>query len=142
MHYRFSRRTVLLGTLLLPAVLPAAIRIVRVEMGSVKNDDDQIVGPTTVFAPDTPMIYCTWRSEGLKVGLSVRGVWIAENVGSVAPPNYKIAEKAITTLVANQGYFSLSKPNNGFPVGKYRLEIFIGNELLRTVPFNVLPRST
>ena len=43
-------------------------------------------------------------------------------------------------MIANEGYFSLSKPNNGFPVGKYRLEIYMGNDLLKTIIFTVKPK--
>ena len=52
-------------------------------------------------------------------------------------PDYKIDEAAAKVLIANEGYFSLSKPNSGFPVGKYRLEIYMGKDLLKTVPFTV-----
>jgi len=72
-----------------------------------------------------------------KVLTQLRGVWIAEDVGKVAPPNYKIDEATRAVPFANEGSFSLSKPSDGFPPGKYRLEIYIGNDLMKTVPFTV-----
>jgi hypothetical protein len=120
-----------------PSALAADARITKVEMGTSVTDDDEIEDPTTTFAPSTPKIYCVWKSDGVVVGTTLRGVWIAEDVGKVAPPNYKIDEASLTVAVANQGSFSLSKPNNGFPVGKYRLEIYFGKALLKTVPFTV-----
>jgi len=68
---------------------------------------------------------------------ALRGVWIDEDAGNVAPPDYKIDEASLTVAVANQGNFSLSKPNKGFPVGKCRFEIYFGDKLLKTVPFTV-----
>jgi hypothetical protein len=120
-----------------PTLFAAAARITTAQTGTGKTDNYEIVNPSTEFAPNTPAIYCVWRAEGLKLGAAMRGVWIAEDVGKVAPPNYKIDEAAARTLIANQGYFWLSKPNNGFPVGKYRLEIYMGTDLLKTVPFTV-----
>jgi hypothetical protein len=118
-------------------LLSAAVRITQAQMGTGKTDDYKIVNPTTEFTPTTPSIFCVWRADGLKIGAAMRGVWIAEDVGKVAPPNYKIDEAAVKAIVANEGYFSLSKPTHGFPVGKYRLEIYSGPDLVKTVPFTV-----
>src|SRR5579871_4257122 len=118
MTQRFQTRKMFLGTLvcLATGALPlcAAIHITKVQMGTGKTDNYEIVNPATEFVPGTPAIYCVWRSEGLKIGASMRGVWIAEDVGKVAPPDHKIDEATVKALVANEGYFSLSKPNNGF----------------------------
>ena len=99
----------------------------------------EIINPTNVFSPDTPMIYCAWKTQGLKAGTNVRGVWIAEDVGNAAKPNFKIDEATFTPPmgVASAGSFALNKPNKGFPVGKYRLEIYLGSTLAKTVPFTV-----
>ncbi len=83
------------------------------------------------------MIYCAWTADGLKTGTPIRGVWIAEDVGKAAPPNYKIDEATISLAFGGKGRFSLSKPNNGFPPGKYRLEIYLGKEIARTIPFTI-----
>jgi uncharacterized membrane protein len=39
--------------------------------------------------------------------------------------------------VATQGSFALNKPNTGFPVGKYRVELYLGGTLAKTLPFTV-----
>ena len=125
-------------TLSAPPAFPATnARITRAEMGTGTTDKYEVVNPTTVFAPDTPKIFCVWKAEGVKIGTQLRGVWIAVDVGKVAPPNYKIDEATLNVPFANQGSFSLSKPNNGFPAGKYRFEIYAGSDLIKTVPFTV-----
>jgi len=63
-------------------------------MDTGKTDNYEIVDPATQFAPNTPAIFRIWRAEGVKLGAPMRGVWIAEDVGKVAPPNYKIDEAA------------------------------------------------
>jgi hypothetical protein len=110
-------------------------RITKAEMGTGKTENYDIVNPATTFPADTAMIYCTWKAEGVKVGDPARGVWIAEDVGAAAPPNYKIDEASLNLPFANAGSFSVSKPTAGWPVGKYRLEIYLGKSLSKTVPF-------
>jgi tetratricopeptide (TPR) repeat protein len=99
--------------------------------------------PVTEFVSDTPKIYCAWEGQGLKGGTPVRGVWMVTDVGSAAPANSKIDEATwMTPRTGNfAGIFTLSKPNNGFPAGKYRLEIYLGSELAMTVPFSVVARQ-
>jgi hypothetical protein len=50
--------------------------------------------PTTVFAPDTPEIWATFKTKGAKKGDNLRGEWIADEVGEAAPANTKIGERS------------------------------------------------
>ena len=99
---------------------------------------DKDTRPTTTFAADVPKLYAFFRTKGTESGDKLRGVWIAEDVGEAAPENTKIDESTVT---ADQddfyGAFSLSKPNKGWPVGTYRVEIYEGGELATTVRFNI-----
>jgi hypothetical protein len=100
----------------------------------------EIVNPTTVFRPDAPRIVCVFKVEGAKVGTAMKGVWIAEDVGKRAPPNYRIDEASLALPFIDTGSFSLSKPNKGWPAGSYRLEIYIGSTLAKTLKFTVRPQ--
>jgi outer membrane usher protein FimD/PapC len=79
-----------------------------------------------------------FKTEGIKSGDKVRGALIAEEVGTAAPPNAKVLE---TTLDLEEdtedGEFSFSKPNKGWPVGKYRVEIYVNDKLAETMKFTV-----
>jgi hypothetical protein len=112
-------------------------RITKAVLGTGVTDQYEIVNPANEFPPDTPKIYCAWRAEGVAGATPFRGVFIAEDVGSVAPPNYKIDEATVSLTGDGSGSFSLSKPDKNFPVGKYRLEIYIGGDLAKTVPFTI-----
>lgn len=115
-------------------------RVTEAVLGRDKVDKEkgyQIVKPGTVFPPDVPQIVCVFKVEGAGVGATTKSVWIAEDVGKAAPPNYKIAEKSLVLPFMDSGTFSLSKPNNGFPVGSYRLEIYFGNKLTKTLKFSI-----
>src|ERR1700733_10953051 len=70
-------------------------RITKAEMGTGKTDNYEIVNATSKFDADTAKIFCVWKAEGVKIGDPARGVWIAEDVGDAAPPNFKIDESTL-----------------------------------------------
>jgi len=99
---------------------------------------DQDTEPTNHFSADTPKIYAFYLGEALKAGDKLRGVWIAEDVGTAAPKNTKIDEASIIAKSAtDKGAFSLSKPDKGWPTGNYRIEIYVGEKLADTVKFKI-----
>ena len=99
---------------------------------------DKDAKPTTTFAADVPKLYAFFRSKGTQTGDKLRGVWIAEDVGNAAPEKTKIDE---ATLTADEndfyGAFSLTKPTKGWPAGKYRVAIYVGDELATTAKFTI-----
>jgi uncharacterized RDD family membrane protein YckC len=125
-----------LGTQANPA--QAGPRLTRAEIGTDSTENFQIIGASSEFYPDTPQIVCVWNIEGIDPGTLIKSVWIAEDVGEGTPSNYQIAEKSITGL--NEGKFFMTIPTNGWPIGKYRLEIYIGDNLAKQLPFTVKQR--
>src|SRR6202171_3547764 len=106
---------------------------IKVTMSTGPDDD-----PTTTFTADTPQIFAFFKTNGVQDGDKLRSVWIAEDVGDAAPANTKIDEKTLNAEGdTDDGVFSLSKPTKGWPVGKYRLEIYVGDELAKTVKFTI-----
>ena len=98
--------------------------------------------PQASFPPDTAKLFLRWQGETLTPGDKVRCVWIAEDVGDAAPPNYQINETSTKADdVRAFGTFSLSRPNNGWPPGKYRVEIYVGEKLAETLRFTIEPAS-
>jgi hypothetical protein len=94
--------------------------------------------PATVFTTETPAIYLRWQSQGLNASDKIRCIWIAEDVGKAAPANYHVDE-AVATANESQttGAFTLSKPKADWPEGKYRVEVYVGTELVATLPFTI-----
>lgn len=98
------------------AQVPSAMRITYAELGTNNTPDYQIINPGRLFAPDTPQFVCVWRVEGIpQGGTTLRAVWIAEDTGGVAPPNYQIAEKVLPLPECEPmlGNTSLSQPTKG-----------------------------
>ncbi|WP_058533839.1 DUF4189 domain-containing protein [Legionella saoudiensis] len=111
---------------------------------------DNLPTPKETFTKDTPALYVFWKSVQLKQGQKIKSVWIAEDTNNVAPPNYKIDEAELTLepgtardlialLPGNQwsGKFKITKPNKGWPLGKYHMDIYVDNKLVKSIKFTV-----
>src|SRR4051812_45292281 len=93
---------------------------------------------TTSFNGNIPKIYARWQGNGLPSKAKIRVVWIAEDVGAAATPNYKIDETSLTADRPDQfGTFTLSRPTKGWPAGKYRADFYVNDEVGEQVEFTV-----
>jgi hypothetical protein len=93
---------------------------------------------TTTFSADAPKVYAAFKTKGASDGDKIRGVWIADDVGDAAPKGTKIDEKTLSAEGDTEdGEFSLSKPINGWPVGKYHVEIYVNDELATKLNFTI-----
>jgi hypothetical protein len=107
----------------------------KIEAVIAKDKDTK---PTTTFAADVPKLCAFFRSTGTKTGDSLRAVWIAEDVGTAAAEETKIDEATLTADDDNfYGAFSLTKPTKGWPIGEYRVDIYLGNELATSTKFTI-----
>ena len=89
------------------------------------------------FKPDTPAIYARWHGRGLPDHAKIRAVFMAENVADVSA-DYQIDETSAIAPTPNaSGTFTLSKPEEGWATGNYRVEFFVGDEPAATVKFKV-----
>jgi hypothetical protein len=93
---------------------------------------------TETFAPTTPKIFVHAGLVDVARGSKVSSDWIAEDTGGVAPANYKIDSVALDTgMLTNVVTFALSKPNAGWPVGKYRVDLSIDGKAAGAAHFKV-----
>jgi hypothetical protein len=112
----------------------------KVEAAIAKDKDTK---PATTFPADIPKLYAFFRSKGTEKGDILRGVWIAEDVGDAAPKDSKITEVLVTAERSDDyGAIGLARPIDGWPVGKYRLEIYVGDKLAEALKFTIQPGVT
>jgi hypothetical protein len=105
-----------------------------------KNKDGE---PTTKFSADAPKIYAFWKGQALKAGDKIRAVWLAEDVGYARRGDAKITEASVTAYKPDDdGAFALARPKGGWPAGRYRLELYVGDKLAETVKFTIEPDVT
>jgi hypothetical protein len=95
--------------------------------------DEAGTQPTTVFA-STDVFYCNADLQNAPEDTVVKAVWTAVDVEG-NDPNTKIDETEITTGSGTVN-FQLSN-TNAWPVGKYKVELLINDELKETVEFQV-----
>jgi hypothetical protein len=124
------------------ALVVSAICISVARAGDVKVEATMMTSPggekTTTFAADALELYVTFKTKGAKDGDKIRGVWIADDVGDAAPNGTKIDEKTLNAEGDTEdGEFSLSKPTNGWPVGKYHFEIYVNDNLATELKFTI-----
>ena len=111
--------------------------VIKKLLVSVSN---QRIGGADVneFSNATQNIYARWVGHDLRVGAKVRAVWVAENIGDIAPPNYKIDEaSAVVTAPDANGVFTLSQPEGGWAPGSYRVEFYLDEALIDTVKLQI-----
>jgi hypothetical protein len=93
---------------------------------------------TETFAPATPKIFLRAGLVDVARGSKITSDWIAEDTAGVAPANYKIDSITFDTgMLTNVVTGSLSKPNAGWPVGKYRVDLSIDGKVAGTAHFKV-----
>jgi len=131
---------------LLSALIATLICISVAKAGDVKVEVTFTTGPedeaTTFFTADTVKIYAMFKTKGAKTGDKARGVLIADDVGDAAPANTKVLEKTITLDGDTEdGDFNFSKPTNGWPTGKYHVEIYVNDELATKAKFTIKPAA-
>ena len=105
----------------LPSPKKISATVSRAQTGQAANQ----------FDAGTPKIYARWQGRDLSVGAKIRVVWVAEKVPDVAPPDQIIDEA--TGLADNpdaHGFFTLSRPADGWIPGDYRVDFYLGTELI------------
>jgi len=103
-------------------------------VGVLKNPKGE---PTTAFDVSAPAIYARWQGRGLPAKAKIRATFIAENVVDVAA-DYEIDDADTVAPSPNSGgLFTLSKPEDGWIPGDYRVEFFVNDEPAGAVKFKI-----
>jgi hypothetical protein len=107
---------------------------------SVGLSSEPIGDFVTTFSSDSPKIYARWQGHGLAEHANVRAVWIAEDIGDAASANYTIDEATAAATIPNaRGVFTLSRPDDGWAPGAYRVEFYVDDQLIDTVKLKIVP---
>ena len=108
-----------------------------------KASDDTPIDKKDSFDSNTPLIYLLCTSDEVHEGQQIKAVWIAADTQGMAPANYVIHEKSfdVTKNMDNSKEwtikYSLSKPYAGWPTGKYHVDLYVDNQRLQSIKFQV-----
>jgi uncharacterized RDD family membrane protein YckC len=117
-----------------PAAAESAPHFARADLGTGQAADGSVVGASDSFASDVPQITCVWEAAGIGTDVPIRSVWVAVNVDGVAAETV-LGDRALTGY--NVGTFTLSPPSGGFVPGSYRLDLYLGGTLAKSLPFSI-----
>jgi len=111
---------------------------VSVALARGATSDFRPVDPTNRFAPTQESFFLTFTYDDVEPGSEFRAVWYAVDVGNAAAPNSVIDE--VTAKAPNRGgsgSFSLRRSTPQWPVGQYKVELYLDGELVAEAPFSV-----
>ena len=127
---------ILIGfTILILAALACSGSASTANISSAKMAaDSEGTQETTIFAPDQTF-YCIVELANAPDDTRLKAVWTAAEVEG-EEPNLLIDEVEMTAAEGNVFTFDLT--NNGlWPVGKYKVDLYLNDELDRTLDFEV-----
>jgi len=99
--------------------------------------DQSPVYPTSFFPSYVTGVSCSFRFGRDRSPSALTHVWIAVDVGEAAPPNYEITRSMLALDGVKLGALTYSQ-DNPMPVGKYRLDVLVEDELLKSAEFSVI----
>ena len=89
------------------------------------------------FGPLSPEIHALVQLKNVKAGRELKASWVA--VDAIDEPNYVI--KSYPLELKDQGevtaHFMISRPANGWPIGKYKLDLYLDGQIAGSAPFTV-----
>jgi len=96
--------------------------------------DSEGTQETTVYAQDQPF-YCIVELANAPDDTTLKAVWTAVEAEGTEP-NLVIDDAEITA--GNENVFTFDLTNNGlWPIGKYKVDLYLNGELDRTLEFEV-----
>jgi hypothetical protein len=111
-----------------PAPAPAAMTVTTVDLGNAVGSDNRVVAPMTSFAK-TDTIHASVATDGGTAG-NLTAKWSFQDGQVVDTQDKSVAAGPQVTD------FSITKPD-GWPAGKYTLEISSGGMVAQTREFEV-----
>jgi uncharacterized RDD family membrane protein YckC len=107
------------------------------ELGTGQADDGSIAGRSDTFATNAPQVMCVFHVSGLTPDSAIKAVFVEQNVEGIAP-NTSLAEKTVSGGSGDSsGTFNLTPPSGGFLPGQYRLDLYFGDSLAKSLPFTI-----
>lgn len=127
------KNALLLTAMLFVAPLQAAPHFEDIVVSDSKDGD-----AVDSFSPTTTKIFLRAHMVDVASGSKLVTNWIAVDTNGVAPANYKIDSAEFTAgALTNTLDANLSKPNNGWPLGKYRVDLTVDGKPAGSASFTV-----
>ncbi|MFQ5561397.1 MAG: hypothetical protein ACE5FU_12560 [Nitrospinota bacterium] len=133
-----NRRTVLSTLLILLCFQTEAqaLRIVATSMARSVTEEMIPQNVTDTFSTTSPEIHSVIIFSGAKAGDIISGDWVS--LDALTVPDYEIASFKVQLKEGEErAHFKLSRPEKGWPPGRYILRISLNGTVLTKLPFAV-----
>lgn len=110
-----------------PSGASPVVQVVLAE--DAKPDTFEPVNPATTFKANAPAIHVTVQIKDAPTGTRFRARWY--------PPSQDPLDFELVTDGSRWMDFRLTPAPDGFPIGEYQVEIYVNDELVETLIFNV-----
>ena len=108
----------------------SAVRVTDVSLGRAIGGDKAVTDSTDKFRPNDT-VYASVATDGTAQSATLRAKWTYEDGQTVNDTSRTIAPNG-----RERTEFHIAKPD-GWPAGKYKLEVFLNNESKETKTFEV-----
>ncbi len=106
----------------------------NVQTASQVDSSNKPVNVTSSFTTTAPYIYVTGVAANAPEGTKIRADWIYTETD----PDTSIDSVTLsTTEISTSFKFSLSKPTNNWPKGKYEVKLYIDDKYVQSAAFEV-----
>ena len=97
--------------------------------------DEADTQPTNVFSPTDPSFYCFFDLNNAPDDTVVKGTWTL--VEAEGYESNSMIDEVTYTGGDDSLYFSLAQGATEWPVGKYKIDLYVNDELVQTLEFEV-----
>ncbi|GAB4540907.1 MAG: hypothetical protein Kow0063_31210 [Anaerolineae bacterium] len=141
-YWYVLRRLLLIALFVVPALACefsfSTARISDAVMAEdVQGDNFEPVGVTDTYAADQPVFHAVVSVANAPGDTMLKVVWIAVDVGDAAPPNTEIDRTEVAVEGSRNVDFTLTSDSGQWPPGTYKVDIYLNDELDRTLNFSV-----
>jgi hypothetical protein len=111
---------------------PVPFGVTSIDLGKAIGSDKKITEPATIFGPkDT--IYASVSTDGAATNVTIKAKWTFGDAGQLVKEE---ENPAVSPTGPATHELHISKPD-GWPVGKYKVEIFVDGTSAGTKDFEV-----
>jgi hypothetical protein len=142
-HYGFLiRRLLLIALFVFPALAcefsASTAKISDAVMATdTQGDNFEPVGATDTYAVDQAVFHAVVTVANAPSDTTVKVVWTAVDVGDAAEPGTVVDETEVTVEGSRNIDFTLTSDSGQWPVGTYKVDIYLDGDLDRTLNFSV-----
>ena len=106
------------------------------------DSETKPLNPTDTFGLNTPEIFCSVKLSNAPEDTEVASEWVYVKGEAEGVTDYVIDTRALTADGTVYMWFSYPRPDGGWPVGEYRLNLYIDGKEAVSLPFTVSGTAT